>query len=936
LSLIDKLTNFEEASESITNLLMKAKTTWLVYTAIFIFNFSVFVFHPSLIQAQVPTVQDCMGAIPVCQDIYVEENSYSGDGNYNNEIYEDLPCNSACPGSCLAGEVNSVWYIWTVQAGGILRLTIDPVQGTDDYDWAVYDVTDLRCSDIYSSYSLMQKSCNAYGSGANGNTGISTSNGGSANCNNCGATNIWNKDLTVLEGRTYVLVIENWSGTTQGYTLDFSASTAIIFDDVRPELATVLADEITCGDNEIIVEFSENVMCESVNAYDFLLVGPGGPYNILDAQGEVCLAGGTMEKRYSLIIDRPISNDGDYSVELKPLNFVYDACNNFALGNTIIFSVDLGAPVVNEFNMTINEATCGLSNGSITGLQIIGTPPYTYLWMNEQMQTVGTDLDLLNVPSGNYTLTISDHNTCQTISGPYLVDQTGAPQVDDNQIVITGANWNANNGHITGLIIGGTEPLTYLWTDSNNDSVGNAPELHDVYSGNYYLLVTDVYGCDTLGGPYFVQQIGGPIGVQAAAYPTAICMGESSQLEATGFGGTGTYTFAWASNPPGFSSDLQSPVVYPLVTTTYTVSISDGYNVTSAFVIVTVNPLPVANAGTDVTINYGTSTTLYGSVGGGSGSYHFYWEPANMLISPETQNTATKNLYATTLFTLHGRDNNSGCISLFDTVLVSLEGGPLGVTMSLQDDTICKGESTIITAFGFGGNYGSYHYKWYYGPVLLKEEQTLVSTLTVNPVVDGSHEYMVEIDDGFNQFTSTITVHVAPSPAFSIAGGPEIIACPADTVLLSPSQLYPGSTYYWSNGSTEPAIRLATTGIGFSVRKLDLTITNPEGCAFSDTITVIFDFAACFGIEDYQSFPTVNVYPNPSAGMINIEFEDGEGFLELQVLNPQGSVIYTKDLGSLMPGPNKVTADLQAFPKGVYLVRAVHEHFIHHQKLILN
>ena len=47
------------------------------------------------------------------------------------------------------------------------------------------------------------------------------------NCNNCGPTKIWNKDLTVLEGRTYVLIIENWSGTTQGYTLDFSASTAV-------------------------------------------------------------------------------------------------------------------------------------------------------------------------------------------------------------------------------------------------------------------------------------------------------------------------------------------------------------------------------------------------------------------------------------------------------------------------------------------------------------------------------------------------------------------------------------------------------------------------------------------------------------------------------------------------------------------------------------
>jgi hypothetical protein len=914
---------------------MISRNSRYLFAFAFIFHFSFFIFHFSISNAQTPTVQDCVGAIPVCQDIYVEENSYSGDGNYNNEIYEDLPCNSACPGSCLAGEVNSVWYVFTVQAGGILRLTIDPVQGSDDYDWAVYDVTELRCSDIYTSYSLMQKSCNAYGSGANGNTGISTSNGGNSNCNNCGATNIWNKDLNVLEGRTYVLVIENWSGTTQGYTLDFSASTAIIYDDVRPELESVLEDQISCGDMEIIVDFSENVMCESVNPSDFLLAGPGGPYNILDVQGEICLAGGEMEKRYTLIIDRPIGSDGDYSVQLKPLNFVYDACNNFALGNTITFSVDLGAPVVNVFSMEINEATCGLANGSITGLAIIGTPPYTYAWKNEQLEIVGTTLDLFDVPSGNYTLTVSDQNTCQTIGGPYFIDQTGAPQLNDAQIAITGANWNANNGHITGLIIDGTEPLTYLWTDENNDSVGNAPELHDVYAGNYFLLVTDVYGCDTLGGPYFVQQIGGPIGVQAAAYPASICFGESSQLEATGFGGTGTYTFSWASYPPGFSSDLQSPLVYPLETTTYTVSISDGYNVTSAFVTVTVNPLPVSNAGDDQTIPYGTSTTLNGTVVGGNGTYQYFWEPANMLISPESQNTATKNLYQTTLFTLHVRDVGNGCISLYDTVLVSLDGGPLGVTMSAQDDTICKGESTILTAFGFGGYYGNYEYKWYYGPVLIKEEQTLISNLTVNPVVDGDHEYRVEIDDGFNQFTTTISVHVAPSPAFSIVGGPEIIACPADTVILVPSALFPGSEYYWSNGSTESSIKLASTGIGFNVRTVDLKITNSEGCDFSDTITVVFDFAACFGIEDYQTFPAVNVYPNPTGGLINIDLEECDGFTAIQVLNPQGSVVYIQNLKGMMPGPGKISADLSSFPKGIYLVRAVHERFIHHQKVVL-
>jgi hypothetical protein len=917
---------------------MKAFIPRFSFTLTFIFHFSFFIFRFSLVDAQVPTVQDCMGAIAVCQDVYVEENSYSGDGNYNNEIFNPSGgCESDCPGSCLDGEQNSVWYIFTVQVGGLLRFTIDPVGATDDYDWAVYDLTELRCSDIYGSYPLMQKSCNAYGAGTNGNTGISTPNGGTSNCNHCGGsgTSLWNKDLPVTEGRTYVLVVENWSGTTQGYTLDFSASTAIIYDDVRPELATVLSDQITCGDTQIIVDFSENVKCESVDPTDFIVAGPGGPYTVLDAQGEACLVGGEMEKRYTLIIDKPIRNDGDYSVQLTPLSFVYDACNNFALGNTITFNVSLGAPVINQFGMVIGAATCGLSNGSITGLQIIGTPPYTFQWKDEQGNIVGTQLDLLNVPTGNYYLSVTDNHTCQTVSGPYFVDQTGAPAIDETSLVITGANWGANNGQIVGLLINGNEPLTFLWTDESNNPVGSEVDLLNVYAGNYYLLVTDTYGCDTLAGPYFVQQIGGPLGVQATAHPTTLCAGEASELSATAFGGTGTYSFSWTSNPPGFTSDLQNPVVYPLVTTTYTVTISDGYNVTSSTATVTVNPVPVSNAGSDQTIPYGTSTTIYGSASGGTSTYYFSWEPANLLINPTAQNPATKNLYQTTLFRLKATDSNTGCYSLYDTVLVALEGGPLGVTISLQEDTICKGQTTTITAYGFGGNYSSYTYTWYQGTDVLKEETNPVSTLDVTPASSGPQIFTVKIYDGYNEYTSDISLYVAPTPGFVITGGPVIIACPADTIFLQPDNTFPGALYYWSNGSTQPYVHVSTTGIGYNAKQMKLTITNNFGCVYSDSVTVIFDFAACFGIEEYKSFPEVNVFPNPNYGIFNVELENGEGFNRVQIVSPQGSMIFNKELGNLPRGKFTLSVDLSQYPKGVYLLRAIHEHFIHHEKVVI-
>jgi hypothetical protein len=402
---------------------MKTYLTSSKFALVLIFNFSFLIFNSSFSQA--PTVQDCLGAIPICQNVYVEDNSYQGSGNYPNEIYNPTgDCTLDCPGSCLDGEQNSVWYIISVLHDGDLRFTIDPA-GNDDYDWAVYDVTELGCPDIYANYSQMQKSCNAYGQPPDGETGISTGNGGTSDCSHCGSSGskLWNMDLPVTKGRTYVLVVENWSGSNQGYILDFSGSSATIIDNKPPALDTVFTVGITCGEMEITVRFSERVMCESVDPSDFMLTGPGGPYDVVDVQGENCMLGGETEMRFSLILDRPISSNGEYSLQLVPGNDVYDGCNNMATADTIDFNLDLGAPVVIDTGIVITGANFGENNGQITGLIVSGNEPLAYFWTDENHDTVGTDLELHNVYPGNYYLKVTDANNCETLAGPYFVEQ---------------------------------------------------------------------------------------------------------------------------------------------------------------------------------------------------------------------------------------------------------------------------------------------------------------------------------------------------------------------------------------------------------------------------------------------------------------------------------------------------------------------------------
>jgi hypothetical protein len=72
--------------------------------------------------------------------------------------------------------------------------------------------------------------------------------------------------------------------------------------------------------------------------------------------------------------------------------------------------------------------------------------------------------------------------------------------------------------------------------------------------------------------PCFVN---GSYAAEATGTPTSVFPGGSSQLGVTATGGV-AYNYTWTSNPAGFSSSVQNPVVSPDVTTTYYVTIKNG------------------------------------------------------------------------------------------------------------------------------------------------------------------------------------------------------------------------------------------------------------------------------------------------------------------------------------------------------------------------
>ena len=789
-----------------------------------------------------PNAQDCLGALPVCQPVYTTTNSYIGCGNVCPEIHN----NSLCP-LCMDGELNDVFYVLTVQTSGILRFILTPNNPNNDYDWSVFNMTNADCSQLYPQAVALQVSCNSYGNlGYNGPTGINTSMGNNSNCNGPGLTNgpPFNKDLTVLAGQTYLINISNWSSTSQsGYTLDFSGSTASIFDNVPPAIDSI-QEEIPCsGSAQLFIRFTENVLCSDVFHHEekFSLSGPSGPVTITDVTSSDCTTGANQSPIYTLQLGETVTA-GSYTLSI--IGEIRDLCANAAQYDSYPFTLTgINAPVANAGNDTT------IANG----------------------------------------------------------------------VIIT----------LNGSATGGTQPLAYHWEPASlllNPNVPDPTTINMGASTIFTLSVTDGLGCID-SDDVLITVVGGPLEVTASAAPGVLCHGSSSQLNAFGSGGSGNYTYSWNSSPAGFTSTLPNPVVYPSVTTTYTVVITDGFSTNSDNAVVTVNPNPAANAGPDVSIPYGATTILHGSASGGSGSYQWFWTSNPPGFSSGLQNPVTNNLEVTTLFTLVATDQVTGCQSPADEVIVTVTGSPLSAAPIALPPILCQGVSTQLFSMASGGT-GNYTYAWSSVPAGFTSSEA-------NPWItpSGTTAYYVTVHDGFNQAGGNVNVVVNPVPLIHL-GPPDTMVCIYDTITLNAGN--PGSAYYWSNGATTQTIRAGTTGIGYDIQHYSVKVINQYACMDSSGITLIFSFAACTGLDDEVLGMKVGLFPNPTAGTLHLSMKQVSGEVSVTLFSIYGQVLMQENLHTTQPESFYGTYDLSEFPKGAYLLRIIRDRQTAVRKVILN
>jgi len=207
--------------------------------------------------------QNCMGAIPICQSTYTQSTSYTGQGTLNE-------LNGTNQGCLTTGENNSVWYIFNTATSGTLVFTITPTTPSD-YDFAIWDLTDKSCSAIGAG--LQPIRCNYASlpnSTAGGLTGLSTSiispsigaGGGS-----------FSSAINAIAGQTFVILVNNSSGSSSGYQINFTGSTSQIQDNIPPFVKSDSIQSSCTGPSSIKLLLSENIICTSfaTNGSDFVL-----------------------------------------------------------------------------------------------------------------------------------------------------------------------------------------------------------------------------------------------------------------------------------------------------------------------------------------------------------------------------------------------------------------------------------------------------------------------------------------------------------------------------------------------------------------------------------------------------------------------------------------------------------------------------------------
>lgn len=549
--------------------------------------------------------QDCRDAIAVCQSSYSQSTSYTGVGSIN----ELNPSNQGC---LTTGENNSVWYVVNVTSPGTFTFDIVPNSATDDYDFAVWDLTDKSCADIANGQPPIR--CN-YASLANSSAGGNTGLNSSSSAPSLGASGpSYSSAINATVGQTFLILINNASASSAGYSLNFGGSSSVV-DNTAPDIKADTLEVSCTAPNYITLLLTENIRCSSLaaNGSDFSL----SPANatISSAVSTSCTNGGSFTNLIRVNFSNALP-PGNYTLSVvngNDANTLIDNCNNAMPQNTSVNFV-VQPPV--QVNVVTQSGCANASNGIITASGQFGTGPYQFRLNNGGYTTNNVFSGLAN---GSYTIRVQDANGC--------IDDTVVTIAPANPILITGLQvtnpvcFGQNTGSVVVTASGGNPPLQYT---VNSMPYQNSNTINGLGPGNYFVRVRDANGC-IVDSIIFISSPG-QISFNSISTTPATCGLNNGSISATGFGGTPPLTFNLNNGPAQNNGNYTN-----LAAGNYTLQITDANgcfidtvlqiqqpNGVSISSLNLVQPTCTANSGSITVNTSGGATPITYSLNGGS------------------------------------------------------------------------------------------------------------------------------------------------------------------------------------------------------------------------------------------------------------------------------------------------------------------------------
>ena len=603
--------------------------------------------------------QDACGALPLCGGLFTTTYSYTGYGAKLEQTQTQVG------GACF-DESNSVWLKVVVATAGNINFTITPALATNDYDFAVYNITGKTCDSINTGTRVRCDGCDI-ASSPGGLTGLSATGTGVYQAPGAGVNFL--TSLPANAGDTYLILIDNfYQGPQSGFSIDFSSSTATFVGGAPPHFDSI-AKACSYADS-LHVYLTTNIKCPSLqtNGSDFVL-SPAAA-TVVAARGNGC--SGT--NGYTTDLEVMFSNTlppGTYYLKAKngsDGNTLLDVCNvPMTVGDSIMFVI----PQPLSVQPGPDTVTC-IGNSIQLNAQIVGGnyPAYTYSWSPSTFLNSTTIANPLSTPTSTITYTVIATPTAMpacSVTNHVRVEVIPAITLSNNDTAICyGASVQLNAV--------GDSRYNFTWTPATELNNANIPDpLATPTTTRTYTVTASKAGCADQSKDVTITVQPGP--TVYVGPDITMCYGDTLHMHPTITPDTfSSYTYSWTP-PNAFNfANIKDPIytATDTVTLTLTVTTPAGCRGTDDRII-NVIPNNFITISNDTALCTGVTTQLHVS---GGDLYH--WTPAQFLSNDTIPDPIAFPL-STTLYTVYATNNTYGCrdtaqvlVTVYPTALVSL------------------------------------------------------------------------------------------------------------------------------------------------------------------------------------------------------------------------------------------------------------------------